>query len=95
MCVRAAALTFGRVHHLAVDGRGDDGLGQVLQVAAQAVTQHRQLQLLQVRGGRRLCSGTRRDTRLSSAALKHNWESAEAWFSLSASVSQEEVDKLC
>lgn len=41
-------LTFGRVDHLRIDCRGDDGQGEILQVPAQTVTQDRELQLIQV-----------------------------------------------
>lgn len=47
-----SALTFDGVDHLSVEGGRDDGLGQILQVPAQAVAQGGQFQLVQLGGGR-------------------------------------------
>lgn len=48
-CVRgSSALTFGSEDHLSVYCSGDDGLGEVLQVPAQTVTQDGKLHLIQV-----------------------------------------------
>lgn len=44
----SSALTFGGVDHLSIYCSGDDGLGEILQVPAQTVTQDRKLQLIQV-----------------------------------------------
>lgn len=44
----APSLTLGGLYHLSIHGRGDDGLGEVLQVAMKAVAEGRQLQLVQL-----------------------------------------------
>lgn len=47
----SSALTFGGVDHLSIYCSGDDRLGEILQVAAQAITQDRKFQLIQVSRG--------------------------------------------
>lgn len=47
----SSVLTFGGVDHLGVYRSGDDGLGEILQVAAQTITQDREFQLIQVSRG--------------------------------------------